>query len=390
MNGRRHFRVGISGSYGGLNQGDEAILKSIITQLRATVTAKITVFSRNATDTKQRHDIERAVDARDLSREEATREIEGLDLFILGGGGILYDAEARIYLRELQIAQKLGIPNMTYAVGVGPLDDAVAQKLVCDVLNASDIVTVREKSDRRTLEDIGVHREIVVTADPALLSRPEPLPDGALEREHMAGKPRLVGMSVREPGLAAPDIDEKFYHGLLANAADFIIDRYDADVVFFPMEHRMLDVQHSHAVISQMLRPQRAHVLKGDYTSGQLLSLVGHCDFAVGMRLHFLLFAALQGVPFVALPYSAKVSGLLAGLQVEMPPINLVNAGRLLAYIDRSWDRRTTLQEKTKAHLPRLKREARKTNRLAVSLLKHPPAGVEEPLVPTTTMSSSR
>ena len=48
---------------------------------------------------------------------------------------------------------------------------------------------------------------------------------------------------------------------------------------------------------AQMLRPQHAHVLKGDYNSGQLLSLVGHCDFAVGMRLHFLLFAALAGRP---------------------------------------------------------------------------------------------
>ena len=389
MNARRLFRVGISGSYGGLNQGDEAILQSIITQLRATVPVKITVFSRNAKDTASRHKVERAVNSRELTREEATREIQDLDLFILGGGGILYDAEARIYLRELQIAQTLGKPSMTYAVGVGPLEDSAAQKLVCDVLSLTDIVTVRERSDRRTLEDIGLHRDVIVTADPALLSQPEPLPEGTLEREHMAGKPRLVGMSVREPGIAAPDIDEKFYHGLLANAADFIIDRYDADVVFFPMERRMLDVQQSHAVISQMLRPQRAHVLKGDYTSGELLSLVGHCDFAVGMRLHFLLFAALQGVPFVALPYSAKVSGLLDGLSVEMPPINLVNAGRLLAYIDRSWDKRTSLQEKTQSHLPRLKREARKTNRLAVSLLKNPPVRGEEPVVPPSCTSGT-
>jgi len=387
MTNRRHFRVGISGSYGGLNQGDEAILKSIVRQLRATLPVKVTVFSRNGKDTLQRHDVERAVTARELGREEATHEIQDLDLFILGGGGILYDAEARIYLRELQIAQKLGIPTMTYAVGVGPLDDSTAQKLVCDVLSLTDIVTVRERSDKRLLEDIGLHREIVVTADPALLAQPELLPEGTLETEHMSGKARLIGMSVREPGVAAPDIDENFYHGLLANAADFMIERYNADVVLFPMERGMLDVQQSHAVISKMLRPQHAHVLKGDYTSGQLLSLVGHCDFAVGMRLHFLLFAALQGVPFVALPYSAKVSGLLTGLHVEMPPINLVNAGRLLAYIDRSWDNRISLQEKTKTHLPRLKREARRTNRLAVSLLNQPPTRGDKPIVPPTSTS---
>jgi hypothetical protein len=57
-------------------------------------------------------------------------------------------------------------------------------------------------------------------------------------------------MSVREPGSAAPDLDEDHYHTLLANAADYMVDRLDADIVFVPMERRMLDMQHSHAVIA--------------------------------------------------------------------------------------------------------------------------------------------
>ena len=281
----------------------------------------------------------------------------------------MYDAEAKIYLRELEIALQKGVPTMTYAVGAELLDDPSAQKLVCDVLSQVDKVTVRERSDRKLLEDIGIDRDIVVTGDPALLLRAEPLPKGALEVEHMTEKRQLVGMSVREPGVAAPDIDEEFYHGLLANAADFMIDRFDADVVFFPMEQRMQDVQQSHAVMAQMLRPQRAHVLKGEYSAGQLLSLIKYCDFAVGMRLHFLVFAALQKVPFVALPYSAKVGGLLDALQMEMPPIELVNAGRLIAHIDRSWDRRSTLKKKIRTALPLMKQEALKTNKFAVELL---------------------
>lgn len=65
-------------------------------------------------------------------------------------------------------------------------------------------------------------------------------------------------MSVREPGVAAPDLDEKLYHRLLANAADFMVDRMNADIIFISMERKALDLQHSPAVITQMQKPQRA------------------------------------------------------------------------------------------------------------------------------------
>ena len=157
------------------------------------------------------------------------------------------------------------------------------------------MVTVREKRAQRVLEErrACIAKIVVVTADPALLLKPEPLPRGLLKREGLEGRRRLIGMSVREPGVAAPDLDEKVYHALLANAADFMVDRFDADVVFVPMERSVLDTQHSHAVIAKMLRAQRATVLKGEYTPGQMLSWMGKFDFALGMRLHFLIFAAI-------------------------------------------------------------------------------------------------
>jgi polysaccharide pyruvyl transferase CsaB len=363
------YRVGISGSYGGLNLGDEAILQGIVGQLRRALPVEITVFSRNPEDTLRRHRVERAVPVRKLSRAEVGPEIERLDLFILGGGGILFDAEAKVYLREVMLAHEKGVPVMAYAVSAGPLQDPIAQSLVREALDRAAVVTVRERDARHLLEEIGLHREILVTADPALLLKAEPLPPGALKREGLDGRRRLVGVSVREPGVAAPDIDEQRYHALLANAADYMVDRFDADVVFVPMERQVLDTQHCHAVVSQMLRAPRATVLKGEYTAGQMLSLVGHFAFAVGMRLHFLIFAALKGVPFVALPYASKVGGFLTDLQMEMPPLQLVSAGRLIAHIDQSWDRRRSLRNRINRALPALQKRAMENNAIAVRLL---------------------
>ncbi|MDD5703411.1 MAG: polysaccharide pyruvyl transferase family protein [Dehalococcoidales bacterium] len=366
---KKIYKVGISGSYGGLNLGDEAILQSMINQLRQSLPVEITVFTRDVEDTKRRHKVEHVVSARSLTRSEVVPEIEGLDLFILGGGGILFDSEIRAFLREVSLAHDNGVPVMVYAVSAGPLQDSNMQKHVKEVLSQAALITVRERDAKKTLEETGINCEIIVTADPAFLIEPELLSKDTIKRERLEPGQRLVAMSVREPGSAAPDLSEMSYHELIANTADFIIDRYNSNIVFIPMEQRVLDMQHSHAVISKMLQPQRAWLLQGEYTPGQILSLMKQFDFAVGMRLHFLIFAALQGVPFVALPYAAKVSSILEDLQIATPPLRLVNAGRLISYIDRYWDDREATKKQIRRLLPAIKERARDNNRMAVKLL---------------------
>ena len=361
------FRIGISGSYGGMNLGDEAILDGIITQLRASIPAEITVFSLNPEDTGSRHDVDRVVPVRSLTRKEATTEVGRLDLFILGGGGILYDRDAATYLREVFIAKELGVPVVVYAVSAGPLVDPSARQTVRAALNGATLVTVRDKEARRLLEDVGVEREVHLTADPALLLREEPLPIEAIKAEGVEFERHLVGFSVREPGPAAPDIDPEEYYSLLANAADFVIERLDADVVFVSMERT--DVQHSHAVVSHMKNAERAEVLRRRYTPQQILNFVGHLEFAVGMRLHFLIFSALRETPFVALPYASKVKGFIEDLEMETPPLGSISAGQLIARLDRSWDTRNETRARIRRCLPALQDRARETNRMIVELL---------------------
>jgi polysaccharide pyruvyl transferase CsaB len=363
-------RVGISGSYGGLNLGDEAILEVIVRELRRSLPVELTVFSRNPEDTLQRHEVEHAIPVRDLSRQEVLQEVKGLDLLILGGGGIIFDEEAQIYLREMEVANEVGVPAMVYAVSAGPLKDPAAQKLVRQTLGKAAAITVRDREAQKVLESAGVQREITVTADPAVLLEPEELPEEALKTEGLDPSRRLVGMSVRERGVAAPDISEQHYHALLANAADYIIERVDASLVFVPMEPAVLDTQQSHVVIGQMANATRATVLKGRYTSGQILSLVKHFSFVVGMRLHFLIFAAIQRVPLVALPYAGKISGFLELLEMKTGPMDEMSIGRLIAHIDRSWDLQEELRARIDRHMPAIQERARENNRIAVELLR--------------------
>ncbi len=385
----RRLRIGISGSYGGMNLGDEAILEGILSQIRATVSADVTVFSRNPSDTMARHKVERAVSVRSLTRREVTPEIRELDLLVLGGGGILYDRDAANYLREVTVAQEVGVPVILYAISAGPLETQAARRAVSETLNATapTVVTVRDRLGYRLLEDVGVSKEIHLTADPAFLLEPEELSVTALEAEGVAFDRHLVGFSVREPGPAAPDIRPDEYYALLANAADFIVERYGAEVVFVPMEKT--DVQHSHAVVAHMNNAERAEILRRKYSPRQILDLMGRFELAVGMRLHFLIFAALRGTPFAALPYASKVSGLLEDLEMDTPPLGSIGIGQLIARIDRSWDARADIRATIGRRLPALRARAAETNELLLALLGGAVGGAKhEPLTQRTGYTS--
>lgn len=360
-------RIGISGSYGGMNLGDEAILEGILTELGPALAANVTVLSRNPDDTRARHGVARVIAPRTMTKTEMRAELEGMDLLILGGGGILYDRDAETYLREVFLAHELGIPVVVYAISAGPLTRQTARDAVREGLNRAALVTVRDRQGYRLLEDVGVTREIHLAADPALLLEPEELPLEALTAEGVEFDRKLVGFSVREPGPAAPDIDPEEYHSLLAHAADFIVERYDADVVFVPMEKA--DVQHSHGVVAHMQNSERAEILRRRYSPRQVLHLMGRFELAVGMRLHFLIFAALRGTPFTALPYASKVTGLLEHLQIETPPLARIGVGQLIARIDRSWDRREEIRARIRDRLPELKERARRPNALLMEIL---------------------
>lgn len=362
--------IGIGGSYGGLNIGDEAILTAMLASLRAVggPDHELVVFSRDAENTGATQDVDRAVETRDVSRDLVVPEIERLDLLLLGGGGLLYDGEARAHLRDVRLAQERGIPTFAYAVGAGPLHDEVDRKMVRELISRMGGVTTRDESSKRVLEEIGVDRRITVTADPAILLRPEPFTDELLANEGLGDAERLVGLSVREPGGAAPDLDEDAYHALLAHAADFVVHRFESEVVFVPMEQD--DIRHSHAVIGAMRAADRAHVLRRQYGPRQVLGLMQHLDLFVGMRLHGLIFAAISAVPFLPLPYAGKVADFVEAVGVPVPAaVERDSVGALLAAIDDVWDHRADERARLPDRVVELQERARRTPELALSLL---------------------
>jgi polysaccharide pyruvyl transferase CsaB len=370
--------IGLLGSYGGLNIGDEAILTSILASVREAVPfAEVVVLSRDATHTRDAHFVDRVIDARRGRCDAVNQEIAGLDLLVLGGGGLLYDGEATEYLRHVRTAHRNGVPTVAYAIGVGPLTTAEDRRAVREVVSLMTRVTVRDEESKRVLEEVGIERPVEVVADPALLLTPEPFPIDALVRDGVDTSGRLIAMSVREPGRAAPDLAVDAYHATLAAVADFAVHRYDGQVVFIPMERG--DVRESHAVLARMVAPDRARVLHGAYGPRETLGLMHHMDLAVGMRLHFLVFAALAEIPFLPLPYAGKVADFARAVGSPTPDtLDRDAVGPLLAAVDRLWDERLAYAGRARGRVEKLKPRAAATLQHVLDLLP-PPARAASP-----------
>jgi polysaccharide pyruvyl transferase WcaK-like protein len=175
--------------------------------------------------------------------------------------------------------------------------------------------SVRSARDEARLVEYGVAPErVTVAADLAWLLHGVSTEWGRDYLGQLGVRPDapVVSVNVTNERFVAEGAPELF--GRLATALDRIVEGHDAQVLFLCNEVRegqTFDRMASERVRGLMRRGDRALVVPNRYwTPQQMMSLIGCSRIAVGMRYHFCVFAALQGVPFIALERSDKVSDL--------------------------------------------------------------------------------
>ena len=100
------------------------------------------------------------------------RALAGCDLLLSGGGSLLQDVSSSnsplYYLGIIFLAKLFDKPVMVYAQGIGPLRRKRNKRLTAWLLNGVNKITVRDEESKKDLVAMGVHQEIIVTADPVL------------------------------------------------------------------------------------------------------------------------------------------------------------------------------------------------------------------------------
>ena len=358
------MKIVISGYYGSKNGGDEAMLAAMLEVLREEISdLNVTVISLNPEYTKRRHNVD-AVPMPDVF--SIIKKIRAADLLISGGGSLLQNVTSGrslyYYLAIIFFALALGRKVMLYAQGIGPIRGALAHKLMNLIVNRVDLITVRDRGSLEELARLKITRpKIYCTADPVLAIKPVPLDLGEkILARHSIRKSaeKFIGVAIRHW------IGWERFQVELADALDKIVEKTGAKIIFIPMKFPE-DIRAAQSTAALMKNSYV--VLDEEFTTQEILSLVGCTDVLIGVRLHALIFAGVMNVPMLGISYDPKIERFLDSIG-EKPLGNMsdVTAQKIFdATLEKLSAHKNSLNDKLLKELNEL---ARRNAKLAVEL----------------------
>lgn len=291
------MHIVLSGYYGFDNVGDEAILLSIITALRKEQPdVAITVLSNNPDVTAKTYGVA-AVNRWKLG--EVSKALKSADGLISGGGSLLQDQTGMktipYYCLVMRIAKFHKKPVFVYAQGMGPINHPLSRKLTKFTLNRVDRITLRDEASIELLEEIGVGQTMSLVPDPVIGLDSSAFRSEWLERQ--AYTDGYISVSVRD---WPSDVD---FMRKIADGLDLLAEA-GHQIVFVPM-HDIHDEKASYKLVQMM--KQKSIVAPGNVSIEEKVTIIGQSDLLIGMRLHSLIFSAIEATPFIALSYDPKI-----------------------------------------------------------------------------------
>lgn len=307
----------LCGAYGKGNSGDEAILSVILSKLRSRdPELPITVLSRKPMATKIRTHTN-AVHTFDFLR--IARAMRKSVLYLSGGGSLIQDATSTrsllYYLHSIRDAKKRGCKVMMFGCGIGPVQRSANRKRAAACINNYvDRITLRDEQSLTELHRLGVvNTPVSVTADIALLVE-------AASEEKTEVFLAQNGVSAQTPFLLLAPRSWPGMEGHIqsfADAAVYCHAQYGLTPLLLAMEpnrDRLPCEQIAELIKAQGLD---AVILNAPEDASLCAGVVKFSKAVLSMRLHTLIFAACQGVPYAGVAYDPKVSGFMKSLDMQ-------------------------------------------------------------------------
>jgi len=330
----KHPRVAIAGYIGYGNVGDEAMLDQVIRMLQQRGVSDIAVFTSGESAVARFHGVKCVAEIPGSLRQglrmllhgqllEVLGTLRRSDLVVLAGGTVFAGTHLSVlytWLFRSLLAKFFRCRLVFLSVGVGNLRRGISHVLVRRILALVDACSIRDKDEWRQIGEIAPDRRTVLSAD-LVFSFPTggavlPLPWFSKD----ACRP-TVGFCLPcfFPARHLSDDNARqaahIYRAAIAGLADNLQASGRYRVVFVSFQSPF-DEQEAEQIASRMETPLEIVRLSG-HPMEEILSFFASLDYALAMRFHSVVLAAMTLTPFVSIEYSDKVTNLVDELGVR-------------------------------------------------------------------------
>lgn len=360
-------KIILSGYFGYDNLGDEAILYSMIEGLKTLENVELVALSANPEKTTQKFGI-RAAERMKVGT--LLKEIKNCDLFISGGGSLFQDVTSKrsiyYYLGLLFLAKKIFKKKvMIYSQGIGPVLDSSNRKKMKAMFNDLDCINVRDKESKKELLDMGVNREISVTADTVFMlpSADSQWGHALFEKMGVDVQEKTVGISIRP----WKDLDKTIVEEI-KNTIEHLQDT-GVNIVLLPFHHPG-DLTLSKMVYNSLNDKKNVFLIEESLNEREMLSVIANIDIMLSMRLHGLIFGVVGGAYPIGISYDPKINSLMKELQFQEPiSVEQLDSGELITQLEDSLADLEKRKEQTKKAANTMREKALKNIELVKELL---------------------
>lgn len=353
-------KIIMSGYFGFSNSGDDAILKSIIESFKSLDNdLNIKVLSKDSDLTEREYGVA-AVDR--FKFFDVRKSLKAADMLISGGGSLLQDKTSSrsiwYYLLIMKLAKRYKKKVFVYSNGVGPINKKFNRNVTRRVLNKVDYITLRDKDSYDFIKSIGVNNpNIKVLSDPVFNLKEAS--DESVHKKFDINEDTVL-VSIRSW------MDDEKLIAELSKFLNYLIDE-GKNIVFMPMQTPR-DTTISEKIAANL---KSSKIINEKYPVEILMSLMKNADFIVAMRLHAMIYAIHQNLPFIGLSYDPKTETLLKdfdeSINIDVDAINYDDLIKAYKYIK---DNRDSFISNLSAINEENKKKAIEASKLALELLK--------------------
>jgi len=276
------------------------------------------------------------------------------------------------------ICKKKGIPIVFYNASVGPIETEKGRELLQTVLDATQLVTLRDNKTKELFEELQLNSpHIHMLADVAINTLPSA--DERLERifaeeglfgQDSAGTISFNVNSYIDNWSDTGKLSREQFCRIMAAAIDNVVEELGVDILLTVTQ--VMDEKITNEVRQFIKNDNKVRMISNSkYTCNDIVGILRGVDTHIGLRTHSLIFCAAVNTPMISINSYPKNAGFMRSIGQDdwMIEFKDLNTEHITAKVVDSWRNRNRRREELIPITNVEKQKARKTVHLVDELL---------------------